>query len=115
MEPWVHAPEDDNATGIGVGIWLQDHAIEKAEDGGIHPDPEREARNRHARESAFLDESANGVAEILEKHERLYGPHASRVRFPGSGGRSSQRGAPGSRPSGRELGSEDRETLGSWD
>ena len=58
--------DHQNAIRVGVGIGLEQHAVDKAENGGVQADTEAEAEYRDSREPLAAREVAQSVADILE-------------------------------------------------
>src|SRR4051794_14327772 len=48
---------------------LQEQVVDETEDGGVHPDAEREGQHGQKRERGRLEELADGEAEIDHKSE----------------------------------------------
>ena len=62
----------DEAPGIGIGKWREEHALDDAEDRGVGADAEGERRDGRQREAGALRESPERVLEVLRQS-----PHAS--------------------------------------
>ena len=71
--------DDEDPVGIGVGVWLEQDAVDDAEDGCVQADAEAKAQNRDRRESLAVPEAADRVANVLEEHLSIYGSGAAQV------------------------------------
>jgi hypothetical protein len=65
----LHDPDD--AIGVGIGEWLQQHRIDEAEDGGIGADADGQCQDRDGRKSWALPQCTNRVTKLLQpqRHE----------------------------------------------
>ena len=80
MKARVDAAEYDDALGVWIRVWMEDDAVEETENRRVHTDPERKAHDSDGGEPAILEESANGVAKVLQEHGGLYEPPVRPVR-----------------------------------
>src|ERR1700683_4188163 len=53
--------------GIGIREWLQQEAVDKAGNGRVRADPQRERENRHDCEAGAVAQSSQRVAQILNE------------------------------------------------
>ena len=64
--------DHEDPLGIGVGVRLEQHAVDDAEDGRVQADAEAQAENRHGGECLAAPEVAQSVADVLEEARVAY-------------------------------------------
>ena len=64
--------DNENALRVGVGVRLQQNAVDHAENRGVQADAKAEAQDGDRRESLAARQIAEGVANVLEEHGGLY-------------------------------------------
>ena len=57
--------QGDELFGMRVRQWLQDDAVDDAENGGVGTDPKRQGQHRCDRERGLLPQHACGVSHVL--------------------------------------------------
>src|SRR5205814_802767 len=71
VRAWFLFADDDDAVRFGIGVRLQQDAVDQAEDRGVQAHPKPEAEDRDRREAFASRQITQGVANVLDEHGGL--------------------------------------------
>jgi hypothetical protein len=65
--------DDDEAIGVGVAEWPEEHRLDDGKDGDVRADAEGKRQHGGGGERGLAQETAERVAEIVRRRERSLG------------------------------------------